>query len=120
MIPTNIELPAPIYNAMKYAQLALYLAIYDAGWSRDWLRVGLVNVVEEHVLQSVFFFIMTAHAVVGLVAANFAAKSSPQYPPLSAGLQGFLFGTLGLYDVYLQVQDATAAAAAPAASGKRK
>ncbi|PNW71832.1 hypothetical protein CHLRE_16g690130v5 [Chlamydomonas reinhardtii] len=101
--PTNIYMPAVYYNAVLAGELLFYAALADAAFSGDWSRIGVLTPDQEALAGTAFYVIMSAHAAVGVITAAYAARV--QYPVLDAGVRGFLFGTLGLYDVYVRAND---------------
>ncbi|KAG2433127.1 hypothetical protein HYH02_012828 [Chlamydomonas schloesseri] len=101
--PTNIYIPALYYNAVLAGEILFYAALADAAFSGDWSRIGVLTPEQEVLAGKAFYFIMSAHAAVGVISAAYATRV--QYPVLDAGVRGFLFGTLGLYDVYVRTHE---------------
>ncbi|KAG2435891.1 hypothetical protein HXX76_007086 [Chlamydomonas incerta] len=101
--PSDIYVPALYYNAVMYGEIVFYAALADAAFSGDWSRIGVLTTAQEVLAAQAFTFIMSAHAVVGVISAAYATRV--QYPVLEAGVRGALFGTLGLYDVYVRTNE---------------
>ncbi|EFJ46864.1 hypothetical protein VOLCADRAFT_92601 [Volvox carteri f. nagariensis] len=91
-----------VYNLVQGGELLAYGALADAGFSGDWSRIGVLTTDQEVLAQQAWWFILVAHSVVAAITAMYAQRQG--YPPLQAGARGLLFGTLGLYDVYVRCQ----------------
>ncbi|GLI67445.1 hypothetical protein VaNZ11_011638 [Volvox africanus] len=100
--PTDISINSGVYNFAQGAELVVYAALVDAGFSGDWSRIGVLTRDQEVLAQQAWWFILVAHSVVAAITVGYALRQG--YPPLEAGFRGLLFGTLGLYDVYVRCQ----------------
>ncbi|GIL82647.1 hypothetical protein Vretimale_8246 [Volvox reticuliferus] len=100
--PTEISISSGVYNFVQGSELVAYAALVDAGFSGDWSRIGVLTSDQELSAQQAWWFILVAHSVVAAITVGYALRRG--YPPLQAGVRGLLFGTLGLYDVYVRCQ----------------
>ncbi|GIL55222.1 hypothetical protein Vafri_10805 [Volvox africanus] len=98
----DISISSGVYNFVQGAELVVYAALVDAGFSGDWSRIGVLTKDQELLAQQAWWFILVTHSVVAAITVGYALRRG--YPPLEAGFRGLLFGTLGLYDVYVRCQ----------------
>ncbi|KAJ9526920.1 hypothetical protein V8C86DRAFT_2527880 [Haematococcus lacustris] len=114
-LPTTSATEAPIklpympvivsskaYLGLQMVVLLAQLALVDAAYSGDWVRVGVISTDVEQVLQKVVLFIAVAHCMVGVITAYVAPSRGAN--PLTSGLKAVLFGTMELYKVWQRPQ----------------
>ncbi|KAG1676386.1 hypothetical protein FOA52_001181 [Chlamydomonas sp. UWO 241] len=73
------------------------LGLVDAAFSGDWSRIGVISTDTEDVLKLLVYFVAAAHSCTA-VAAAFAAQKQGSNPGIAL-VKGFVFGSLGLYEV---------------------
>eukprot|EP00878_Enallax_costatus_P003398 GHUV01003607.1.p1 GENE.GHUV01003607.1~~GHUV01003607.1.p1 ORF type:complete len:210 (+),score=59.55 GHUV01003607.1:313-942(+) len=95
--PLSYVVDTPWYRALEAVLLTVQLAVVDAAYSGDWVRVGAITPEVESLLQKVVWVIVSLHLVCGVSAAVLAEQRGKS--AVKAGLKGLLFGTLAIYEV---------------------
>lgn len=95
--PLSYVVDTPWYRVLEAVLLIVQLAVVDAAYSGDWVRMGAITPEVESLLQKVVWVIVSLHLVCGIAAAVLAEQRGKS--AAKAGFKGLLFGTLAIYEV---------------------
>eukprot|EP00199_Chlamydomonas_sp_CCMP681_P005266 CAMPEP_0119102564 /NCGR_PEP_ID=MMETSP1180-20130426/1275_1 /TAXON_ID=3052 ORGANISM="Chlamydomonas cf sp, Strain CCMP681" /NCGR_SAMPLE_ID=MMETSP1180 /ASSEMBLY_ACC=CAM_ASM_000741 /LENGTH=139 /DNA_ID=CAMNT_0007086875 /DNA_START=127 /DNA_END=546 /DNA_ORIENTATION=- len=88
----GLSVPANLYTAAEVAVVLAELALVDAGFSGDWVRIGVITPDLELAARNLVWFTVFAHTITAFLAAKLAPSRGMS--PVLAAVQGFATGTL--------------------------